>query len=97
MKQDNYINDNKKYKNYNQNKINYNYKNFDPLNKMNIPSNDIYTYNYYMNNNQKMFYMPMNTNPYIFPFMTQNFGINHINNNFFNMNKIGRASCRERV
>ena len=88
MKSDNNINDNKKYKNYNQNKINNNYKNFDPINKMNIPSNDIYAYNYYMNNNQKMFYMPMNANPYFFPFITQNFGINHINNNFFNINNI---------
>ena len=39
MKSDNYTNDNKKFKNYNQNKINNNYyRNFDPTNKMNIPS-----------------------------------------------------------
>lgn len=87
MKSDNYTNDNKKFKNYNQNKINNNYyRNFDPTNKMNIPSNDLCAYNYYMNNNQKMFYVPMASNPYFFPFITPNCCLNNINNIYLNNN-----------
>ena len=87
MKSDNYSNDNKKYQNYNQNKIN-NYRNYDSTNKMNIPNSDIYSFNYYMNNNQRMLYLPMAANPYYFPFITPNYGLNNINNIYFNPNNI---------